>query len=74
MFFEIEMYKDFINGMVNLLETIENKENLFKEPCSLTKNDLDIKLWVDYIYLDVEERRRFIQWPSNPNEFFLWVC
>ncbi len=28
MFFEIEMYKDFINGMVNLLETVENKENV----------------------------------------------
>jgi len=28
MFFEIEMYKDFIEGMVNLLETVENKENV----------------------------------------------
>ena len=28
MFFEIEMYKDFIDGMVNLLETVENKENV----------------------------------------------
>ena len=25
MWFEIEMYADFINGMVNLLETVENK-------------------------------------------------
>ena len=28
MFFEIEMYKDFIKGLVNLLETVENKENV----------------------------------------------
>jgi hypothetical protein len=28
MFFEIEMYKDFIDGLVNLLETVENKENV----------------------------------------------
>ena len=25
MWFEIEMYADFIKGMVNLLETVENK-------------------------------------------------
>jgi hypothetical protein len=30
MWFEIEMYKDFIDGMVNLLETVENKENIQK--------------------------------------------
>ena len=28
MFFEIEMYKDFINGLANLLDTVENKENV----------------------------------------------
>ena len=28
MFFEIEMYKDFIDGMVNLLETVDNKKNV----------------------------------------------
>ena len=33
MFFEIEMYKDFINGMVNLLETVENKENVTIDLC-----------------------------------------
>jgi hypothetical protein len=33
MFFEIEMYKDFIEGMVNLLETIENKENVTIDLC-----------------------------------------
>ena len=33
MFFEIEMYKDFIDGMVNLLETVENKENVFIDLC-----------------------------------------
>ena len=33
MFFEIEMYKDFIDGMVNLLETVENKENVIVDLC-----------------------------------------
>ena len=33
MFFEIEMYKDFIDGLVNLLETVENKENVYIELC-----------------------------------------
>jgi len=33
MFFEIEMYNDFIDGMVNLLETIENKENVTIDLC-----------------------------------------
>ena len=33
MFFEIEMYKDFIDGMVNLLETVENKDNVIIDLC-----------------------------------------
>ena len=33
MWFEIEMYKDFIAGMVNLLETVENKENVTIDLC-----------------------------------------
>ena len=33
MWFEIEMYNDFINGMVNLLETVENKENVTIDLC-----------------------------------------
>ena len=33
MFFEIEMYKDFIDGMVNLSETVENKENVTIDLC-----------------------------------------
>ena len=33
MWFEIEMYNDFINGMVNLLETVENKENVKIDLC-----------------------------------------
>ena len=39
MFFEIEMYKDFIDGMVNLLETVENKENVIIDLClNLSQN------------------------------------
>jgi len=33
MFFEIEMYKDFIDGLINLLETVENKENVIIDLC-----------------------------------------
>jgi len=33
MFFEIEMYKDFIEGLVNLLETVDNKENVTIDLC-----------------------------------------
>ena len=33
MWFEIEMYKDFIEGLVNLLETVENKENVYIDLC-----------------------------------------
>ena len=33
MWFEIEMYNDFINGMVNLLETVENTENVTIDLC-----------------------------------------
>lgn len=33
MFFEIEMYKDFIDGLVNLLEDVENKENIYIDLC-----------------------------------------
>ena len=33
MWFEIEMYKDFIDGMINLLETVDNKENVTIDLC-----------------------------------------
>ena len=33
MFFEIEMFKDFIDGLINLLETVENKENVVVDLC-----------------------------------------
>jgi len=33
MWFEIEMYSDFIDGMVNLLQTVENKENVTIDLC-----------------------------------------
>ena len=33
MWFEIEMYADFIGGIVNLLETVDNKENVIIDLC-----------------------------------------
>ncbi len=39
MFFEIEMYKDFIDGLINVLETVENKENVIVDLClNLSEN------------------------------------
>lgn len=33
MFYEIEMYKEYIDGMINLLEQVENKENVYLDFC-----------------------------------------
>ena len=33
MFYEIEMYKDFIDGLINLLQTVENKKNITIDLC-----------------------------------------
>jgi len=33
MFFEIKMFKDFVDGLVNLLETVENKDNVTIDLC-----------------------------------------
>ncbi len=33
MFFEIEIYKEYIEGLINLLDTVENKENVILDFC-----------------------------------------
>jgi len=33
MFYEIEMYKEYIDGLINLIETVKNKENIFIDLC-----------------------------------------
>ena len=33
MFYEIEIYKEYIEGLINLLETIDNKENVYLDLC-----------------------------------------
>ena len=33
MFFEIEIYKEYIDGLINLLDTVENKENVTLDFC-----------------------------------------
>ena len=33
MFYEIEIYKEYIDGLINLLETIDNKENVYIDMC-----------------------------------------
>jgi hypothetical protein len=55
MFFEIEMYKDFIDGMINLLETVENKKNVTIDLClNLTQQieKLDINKITESAILD----------------------
>jgi len=32
-FYEIEMFEDFINGLINLLNNVDNKENVFLDFC-----------------------------------------
>ena len=52
MWFEIEMYEDFINGLVNLLNTdIENKENVIVDLCLNLSQHLE-KLDTDKITED----------------------
>ena len=55
MFFEIEMYKDFIDGMINLLETVENKKDVTIDLClNLTQQieKLDINKITESAILD----------------------
>ncbi len=33
MFYEIKMYKEYINGLINMLEGIDNKENIYLDLC-----------------------------------------
>lgn len=33
MFYEIEMYKDYIDGLLNVINTVENKENIYINLC-----------------------------------------
>jgi len=52
MFFEIEMYKDFIDGMVNLLENVENKKNVTIDLCF---NMSEIVEKIDYDKISKDE-------------------
>jgi hypothetical protein len=33
MFYEIEIYEEYIDGLINLLETVDNKENIYIDLC-----------------------------------------
>ena len=52
MFFEIEMYKDFIDGLVNLLETVENKDNVTIDLCFNMSEEIEK---IDYEKISKEE-------------------
>jgi len=44
MFFEIEMYKDFIDGLLNLLEDVENKDNVTIDLCLNLFSMIDLRI------------------------------
>ena len=73
MWFEIEMYADFIKGMVNLLETVENKENVTIDLCfnmlqhfekvdkdKIKKHELYIKFKRLAEYTDEQDIHRYL--------------
>ena len=33
MFYEIEIYKEFIDGLINVLDQVENKQNVYLDFC-----------------------------------------
>ena len=41
MFYEIEIYKEYIEGLINLLETIDNKENVYLDLCFNISNKIE---------------------------------
>ena len=41
MFFEIEIFKEYIDGLLNLLNTVENKENVVLDFCFNTSEHLE---------------------------------
>ena len=41
MFFEVEMYKDFIDGLINLLDTVENLQNVIIDICFNTSEFIE---------------------------------
>ena len=41
MFFEIEIFKEYIDGLLNLLNTVENKENVVLDFCFNTSEHIE---------------------------------
>ena len=41
MFYEIEMYKEFIDGLVNMLTDVENKSNVYIDLCFNMSEELE---------------------------------
>ncbi len=63
MFYEIEMYKEFIDGLINLIEPIQNKENIHLHFCFNTSqyfekidtNKIEIHRLYDKFYEGVQK-------------------
>jgi hypothetical protein len=41
MFFEIEIFKEYISGLINMIDTIENKENIILDFCFNTSEHIE---------------------------------
>ena len=41
MFYEIEIYKEYIDGLINMLQNINNKENIYLDFCFNTSEHLE---------------------------------
>ena len=52
MFYEIEIYKEYIDGLINLLETIDNKENVYLDLCFNVSEKIE-KIDTDKITQDI---------------------
>lgn len=51
-FYEIEMFEDFINGLINLLDQVQNKENIFLDFC-FNISEFFEKIDTNKIHLDI---------------------
>lgn len=68
MWFEIEMYKDFIDGMVNLLETVDNKENVTIDLClNLSQHLETIDSDPDDIQEAIDSTKELYDWFTKHN-------
>jgi len=81
MWFEIEMFTDFIDGMINLMETVDNKENVTVDLClnlsekleSIDTDKINKKRILGKFSNDVNRLKMlhpFVEWRVHDNDEF----